>query len=322
MRRALRLAGIIVLGTIGIVIALWCVGALWFAPLPPWLAATLVAGYLMALAVAWRRPRVRPFIAGATLAVIVAHLALVRPSHQRDWSPDQARLPQVTLVGAQATIAGSRHCRYRAVDDYDVAYERATWDLDAVASAWFIVEPFATRPAAHTFLSFGFDDGRYLAVSVEIRKQRGETFSPLAGMFRRYELMYVLGDERDLIGVRVLHRHDEVFLYPLRVTRAQARALLGDVLARVAAIEMAPEHYHTFLNSCSVNIARHVDRLWPGRVPWRAEVFLPADADRLVLELGLIDSDLPLAECRARHRVDPLAAADLGAGFSTAIRRR
>ncbi len=323
MRRVLRIVGLVVLSVIGLALALWCVGALWFAPLPTWLTSVLVAGYVIALVGAWRLPRARPLVVGASLAVIAAHLALVVPSHHRDWSPDQARLPQVTIAGAQATIDGVRDNRYRAVDDYDVRWQRATYDLDGVASAWFIVEPFGTPPAAHTFLSFGFDDGRFLAVSPEIRKERGESFSPLGGMFRRYELMYVLGSERDLIGLRVLHRRDEVFVYPLRATRDECRALLSDVLARVATIEATPEHYHTLWNSCSVSIVRHVDRLWPGLVPWRTEVFLPADSDRLALELGLIDSELPLAECRARHRVDPaVAAATLDDAFSAAIRRR
>jgi len=323
VRRALRLAGQVVAALIGLVLALWCVGALWFAPLPTWMPPLLVAGYAIAVACALRVRRVRPLVVGASLAVIAAHLALVLPSHHRDWSPDQVRLPHVSIAGSVATIDGVRDNRYRAVDDYDARWQSGMYDLDAVASAWFIIEPFGAGPAAHTFLSFGFDDGRFLAVSPEIRKERGESFSPLGGMFRRFELMYVLGTERDLIGLRVLHRRDEVFVYPLRATRAQCRALLTDVLERVAAIEATPEHYHTLANSCSVSIARHVDRLWPGVVPLRSEVFLPADSDRLALELGLIDSVLPLAGCRARHRIDPaVAAASLDDGFSAAIRRR
>ena len=41
------------------------------------------------------------------------------------------------------------------------------------------------RAGAHTFLSFGFEDGRRLAISVEVRRERGESFSPLRGLLRQ-----------------------------------------------------------------------------------------------------------------------------------------
>ena len=66
---------------------------------------------------------------------------------------------------------------------------------------------------AHTLVSFGFDDGQYLAVSVEARRQDWQSYSPLWGLFRSYELMFVLGDERDLVRLRTNIRRERVYLY-------------------------------------------------------------------------------------------------------------
>jgi hypothetical protein len=62
------------------------------------------------------------------------------------------------------------------------------------------------RALAHTMLSFGFEDGDYLGVSVEVRLEKGETYRPTLGLFGQFELIYVIADERDLIRVRTEYR--------------------------------------------------------------------------------------------------------------------
>ena len=123
-------------------------------------------------------------IALALLAAYALLVLLVRPSNDRDWNADQARLATAEISGDQVQVHNVRNARYRSVDDFDVYWEERRYDLARLDSVWFIVEPFADwRGPAHTFLSFGFDDGEFLAISVEIRKERGESFSPplLAG---------------------------------------------------------------------------------------------------------------------------------------------
>jgi hypothetical protein len=174
---------------------------------------------------------------------------------------------------------------------------------------------------AHTFLSFGFEGGDYLAVSVEIRKEAGEAFSPWRGLYRNYELMYVLGDERDLVQLRTEQRRDTVYLYPLKASRERMRAMLLDVLGRAEALARAPEFYHSLLNNCATNIARHANRIHPGLVPYSWHLQLPGYADAKVLELGLIDFEGTLAQARERFRIDERAHRAAGAAdFSARIR--
>jgi hypothetical protein len=319
LRRALRVLAWVLLAPW----LAWCAGALWFGPWP-WpvrLAVALAVAAVLVWAV--RRRRLLPMAASVAGLLTCAWCALVHPRGDRpDWSPDQARMPEVVVDGSQVTVRQVRDCRYRTVDDYDARWEERRYDLDRIASVWFVVEPFSSgSPAAHTFLSFGFDGGDYIAVSVEIRKRIGEHFSPVAALFRRYELMYVIADERDAIAVRLLHRHHAVYLYPLRATRPQARQLFADMLARADALRTRPEFYDTLTNTCTTNIVAHVNAIWPGTVPLRREILLPGNADRLAYELGMIACDEPFPACRERCRIDAQGAGDeRDPGFSRRIR--
>ncbi|MCB1613890.1 MAG: DUF4105 domain-containing protein, partial [Xanthomonadales bacterium] len=134
-----------------------------------------------------------PSLALGLLAVLaLAWLALllwVQPSNQREWSPDQAQLATAVIDGDSLTIRNVRNARYHSTSQYVVFWEQRHYDLKRLDSVWFVVEPFTDwRGPAHTFLSFGFDDGQYLAISVEIRKELGESFSPWLGLLRQYEL--------------------------------------------------------------------------------------------------------------------------------------
>jgi len=325
IRRLRRRGGSVLLAIGGVVALLWCVGALWYAPWPPLVAAVCVAALLGSVLVValWGGPRERWGVAIGVLVILVAWHLLVRPSGARAWSSDQAVMPAVRRMGDQVVVSGVRDCRYRSVDDYDVVLTERTYDLTTVTSAWFVVEPFSAGSlAAHTFLSFGFADGRFLAISVEIRREQGEHYSPLAGMFRRYELMYVIADERDLIGLRAVHRRDPVHLYPVRAEPHQIRDLLADLLNRAERLRSEPEFYNTLTNTCTTNLVDHVDRQWPGRVPLSLWVWLPGRSDRLAYDLGLIATDQPFDQVRERHRIDDRVRQVIDAAdFSAAIRK-
>ena len=291
-------------------LSLWCVGAMWFlGPGPRLLRAT--AAVLVAAATPWafRRARSRLGVSAAFLAfagAVALAWHLTTPKLQRNWAPEVATLTHTTFEQDRVHVAGVRFCKYRDADDFDVEHENRTYDLNALASVEFLVEPFGPISGiAHTLLTFGFDGGEYLAISVEVRRERGVAYHPIAGLFRQYELIYVIGDERDLIKVRTNHRRDEVYLYPIRTTPAQRRALLLDMLERANRLRVEPEFYNSLTSTCTTNIVDHINRLAEGNIPFSYRVFLPGFADELAWDLGLIDTDLPFPEARRRFRIDP-----------------
>ena len=240
-----------------------------------------------------------------TAGVLAFLLFGPRPSNDRNWTPDQERLAWAEIDGRQVRVHNIRQARYRSVADYDVAWEDRSYDLDRLRSAWFVVEPFGDRKGpAHTLMSFGFDEDDYLAISVEIRKEKGEEFSPWKGLARQYELIYVIGDERDLIQLRTNHRRDQVFLYPVRAPRERIEQMFVGMLRRANQLRQKPEFYNTLTNTCTTNIVDHVNELVPGRVPFSYKVLLPGYSDELAYDLGLIDTELPFSEARRHFRID------------------
>lgn len=248
---------------------------------------------------------------------------LVRPSNDRDWAPDMVRLPTAQFRGDSVTVANVRNNLYRSVDDFDVRWEERHYDLRQLESVWFVVEPFSGVPGpAHTFVTFGFRNGEFVGISVELRRERGEHFSPIKGLLRQYELAYVVADERDLIGLRANHRRDSVYLYPVRTTPERMRALFTAMLTRANALAERPEFYNTLTSTCTTNIVSHINDIAPRRVPLSYKVLLPAFADELAYDIGLLDTSLPFEEMRAAHRINRAAAefADRP-DFSAGIRR-
>jgi hypothetical protein len=213
-----------------------------------------------------------------------------KPSNNREWTPDQAVMAEAEITGDTAKIHNIRNCRYRTIDDYDLAYYDKTFDLKKIKSVDFIVVPFNDIPGiAHTMISFGFENDEHLVTSVEIRKEKGEKYDPIKGFMRQYELIYVLGDERDLIPKYANHYLCEVYVYRSTATPEQAKELFVDVINRVDKLREQPEFYNTVSNNCTTNIRRHINHLKPDVVPYDYRVLLPGYSDSLAYDLGLIE---------------------------------
>lgn len=266
-------------------------------------------------------------LAALLLSLVLPMLAsagckVVTPSNSRDWSPDQAVLPFAEFSGDQVLVHNVRNCTYLTVEDFVIDHHDRQIDLNQVSSVWFIVIPFKDMPSvAHTMMSFGMDNGEHLGVSVEIRKEKNEKYGPVRGFMRQYELMYVLGEESDLLWLCANARKDDVYLYRTIANRDQARALLVDVLGRVNKLYHEPEFYDTLTNNCTNNIARHVNRLSPQRIPYDYRVLLPGYADQLAYDLGLIDTRHSFEETKRLALITPRAQAVTDRSqFSQAIR--
>lgn len=269
------------------------------------------------------KPLVLALVAVAALAVIGA-AALVRPSNDRPWLPGQAVLAYASFERDSVTIHNMRNFTYGPDGAAVRAYENRAYDLDAIETVWFVLAPFErdNRGPAHTFLSFGFADSQYVAISVEARREVGEEYSLLRGLLRRYEILYVIGDERDLIGLRTNVRGDDVYVYPIRTSRENVRRLFVEMLERANRLRAQPEFYNTLFNNCTTNILDHVNSVAPNRIPYGKEVLLPGYADELAQRLGLLDSSLPIEAARRRFLVNERARKYAGRpDFSTRIRQ-
>lgn len=271
-------------------------------------------------------PNVGWWVLCAVLVTLASGCKMVIPSNQRNWAPDQAKLPYTIYHpgGDEITIQNVRNCRYATENDYVVQHYDKTFKISDVQSVDFIVVPFDDTPSiAHTMLSFGLTDDRYIATSVEIRKEDHEEYSPWRGFFNQYELMYVIGDERDIINLSSNYYESQVYLYRTVASPEQSQKLLKDVLDRANKLAHKPEFYNTLTNNCTTNIVRHANQLAPKKIPFDMRVVLPGKSDEYAYELGLLDTSVPFEELKQRAKINDLAAKHrYSPDFSKLIRGR
>jgi hypothetical protein len=243
-------------------------------------------------------------VAGIALLTFAVGWSSVRPSHDRAWNAAQELMPSAQRDGDIVTIRNVRNFRWLDDGQAVPAWETRHYDLSRVESVWYVLTPFSRgwRGPAHAFVSFGFDDGRYLAISVEARREAGEEYSLLRGMMKRFEVMYVIGDERDLIHLRAA-RGDDVYVYPIRADRDQVRVMFENMLNRANTLNDSPEFYSTISNNCTSNLLVHVNVVARTRIPYGFRILLPGYSDQLAHRRGLIATDLPLDEARATFAV-------------------
>lgn len=271
------------------------------------------------------RKKLTLILLGIIAVVLIATWAFLAPSQDRNWSEEQFQLAQARFDGDTVHVSGVRNFLWQGDTTFAPMWEERDYRLDQVATAWYILVPFSTnwRGPAHSFVSFGFDDGRYLALSVEARREQGEIYGIVTGMLRRFELIYIVGDEKDLIGRRAASGLDQVFLYPIKADRAAVRGMLKGMLDRVNKLHAEPEFYNTVTNNCTVNLVKHVNDVAPGfmsAASWR--IALPGYSDVIAHRLGLIDSTLPIEQARKQFQITEKARAALGRpDFSSLIRQ-
>ena len=258
-----------------------------------------------------RRPfaKIAMLAVAIIIAICVVALATIQPRADRRWAPEHAVMAHADVRGDSVHLQRMRNFAYTTETQFTPAYFDRTYDLNKLETVWFIVTPFSKRwrGPAHTFVSFGFSDSQYVAVSVEARREPGEVYGPVTGLFKRFEMIYVIGDERDLIGSRAVYGGYDVYVYPIRTTPARARALFTEMLARANTLAAQPEFYNTLTNNCTSNIVDHVNHLVPHAVPHGLRTILPGYADGVAYSLGLIDNSISLDEARRRFRVNDQA---------------
>src|ERR1700692_4961801 len=190
---------------------------------------------------------------------VVAWWISIRPSHDRDWRPEVAVMPRALIDGDRVHLTGPRNFDYRTRNDFTVRYEEREVLLSHLIALDFYVSYFTEGPVGHTFLSFIFDNVPPLSISIETRPEVGEGFAPVASLFKQFELIYVVGDERDLVRVRTNYRGEPVYLYRLNTSADDARRLLLVYLGRINELADHPEFYNLLTNSCTINIVRYAN---------------------------------------------------------------
>lgn len=307
MRLALRViwSGLLTLVILGS--GAWGTLFIWYAaPGGTW-ASGMLAGLFATFATAAvlairRRQSVVPLAYALAFVALVVAFDAIQPHTDRDWAFDVAHPLTAEISGDRVTLHNVRDFDWRSQTDAVRNWETRVYDLGRLDSLDVINSYWSGRTIAHTLVSFGFLDGRHVAVSIEIRRERDETYSDLAGFFRRYELITIGADERDIVRLRTTVRREDVELYAIQATPEQIRALFVDVLRQANEVASEPTFYNSLVANCTTVLfgaARTVDPNLP--LDWR--IILNGYLPDYLYDNRLVDTRLSFRELRARGSV-------------------
>ncbi|MEM8838525.1 MAG: DUF4105 domain-containing protein [Pseudomonadota bacterium] len=219
------------------------------------------------------------------------------PLHQGKVSPE--------INGDIATIANFRDALHSAGKASTPRWTTAEFDLDKLVSSEVILQPFGTSKATeHVLLSFRFDDGRHIAVSMEARRTSWESFDALAGFFRHDQIYPVIGTERDLLWKRLARAEPfEMKLFPLKAPPDQLRIYFRRILDFASDVKRAPEFYSTLTESCMTTLIKLAPEVFES-VPWYDyRRWVPGYSLGLFQELGLVDNSMSEEELSERNKL-------------------
>lgn len=331
MNKSLRAAGYLLGATALIFITLWGSFALYFSeleqssPLNSILSVIFgLAGFwaLASIIFKWQRAKA---ITVYSLFVIVLMIwwNSIEPSNNRNWQTDVEQLAWADIQGDLVTVHNIRNFDYNSETDYTPTYYNKTYDLSKLTSVDLIAVYWMGPAIAHTFLSFGFENGDYLAISIETRKEKSESYSTIKGFFKQYELYYVVADERDVIRLRTNYRKnppEDVYIYRAQGPIENARRLFMAYMQRLNHLKEQPEFYNTLVDNCTTGIwfNTHIN---PGRVPLSWKILASGYVPEYLYETGRLDQSLSFAELQDLSLVNERAQlADKDTGFSQRIR--
>ena len=322
----MKIAARILIGVVVTATTIWGVAMLYFSPLlaEPWragAAGAYAAITLLAFLFLPRRGRTL-LISLCAFALLVFLFFQIPASNERDWQTDVSVTPHATIKGDSITIHGVRNFAYRTETDFTPRWETRTYDLSKLDSIDLIAVYWAGKAIAHIMVSFGFAGKDYLAVSIETRKEKGESYSTLAGFFRQYELYYVVADERDVVGVRTTYRQpqEDVYIYRVKGPLKNARRVFLDYLKGMNELHERPSYYNTLTTNCTTSILMHT-RMNPESPPMSWKILLSGYVPDYLYELGRLDTTHSFVELERLSRVNERAhAAGADAAFSQRIR--
>ena len=326
LRRFVRWIGFALLAIAILLIGVWCSIGIWYrcpggeAVRGLLAAASLAFAVVVVACLATTRRWLALAVYAASFALFLAWWTTITPTNDRNWTPDVARTVTATVDGDRLVVNDVRNFTWRSDTDFDQRWEQRTYNLSRLTNVDLIMSYWMGEAITHTIVSFGFDDGARLAFSIETRKEIGEGYSSVAGFFKQFELAVVAGDERDVVRVRSNVRGEDVRIYRLRMTPANARVLLREYVEEANDLAREPRFYNTLTANCTNLVFDMVRMIHPG-LPLDIRVVLSGYLPNYAYDLGATDTSVSFERLRELAKIhDNAVQADTDPLFSARIR--
>ena len=321
--RVIRWVTALLILLVAIIAVAWAFGAVWFDA--PFGNANKVLAGVLAVLSAMALVFVRPFWRKLGILVVLFAGVLIwwltlSPTNDSDWQPDVAQKAWADIQGDEVMLHNVRNCDYRTETDYTSHWETRTVRISQITGIDLAVDYWGSPWIAHPIVSFQFADAPPLCFSIETRKKLGQTYSTIGGLYRQFELIYIVADERDVIRVRTNYRKEDIYLYHTTISPAQARERFLEYIHSLNALRNKPRWYNAITTNCTTSIrTQHPPN---ERLPWDWRILLNGKADEMLYQdHALATGGLSFSELKQRSLINERArAADQDPNFSRIIR--
>lgn len=254
--------------------------------------------------------RPRKFIVSTLIGILAviyiwSHLT---PSNDRDWKADVAKLGWAERNGDEITIHNVRDFNYRSETDFDENYVTKRVKLSELSSLELFASYWDGMTIAHIFVSFGFANNEHVAFSIEVRNTKSQGYSTTAGFFRNFELIYVVAEERDVVGLRTRFRqpNEEVHMFRLRYYKPNLEKFFLSYLQRLNSLAKKPEFYNTLTTNCTTQVLANAEgESTRFKYDWR--ILLSGYTPEYLYRIGNLDSSYSMAELMQKGLVNSRA---------------
>ena len=219
----------------------------------------------------------------------------IKPEQNRDWMPEvseRVTYERDTNNPDLITFTNVRNFDWHTDKEATEHWDTRTIDMSKLSGVDVTNSYWMGPLIAHTLVSFRFEDDRPLAFSFEIRKENGESFSALAGFFRRFELSLIAAEERDIIYTRTNARGEQVYLFPVsNLQQHEVKSLFESYLTAADELNAKPAWYNTLMSNCT-NIIFYMARIVSGdRLPWDYRIWVSGWLPNYLYEVGMLDAN-------------------------------
>ena len=319
--KVLRFFACALAGLAAFLCAIWAIGALYFdfPKASPFAAIVFVTAVLIGVVFVRGKLLKLGIVFGAG-ALVTAWWLTLKPSNDCAWQPDVAQQAWADVQGDEVTFHNVRNSDYRTETDYTPHWETRTVRFSQITGIDLAVDYWGSPWIAHPIVSFQFADAPPLCFSIETRKKVGQTYSTIGGLYRQFELTYIVADERDVIRVRTNYRKEDIYLYHTTISQARARERFLEYIHSLNALRNKPRWYNAITTNCTTSIrTQHPPN---ERLPWDWRILLNGKADEMLYQdHAFATGGLSFTKLKQRSLINERArAADQDPNFSRIIR--
>lgn len=251
-----------------------------------------------------RKPRLLLWVPVVTLGGLLLLTAMRSPSLEREWDEDVRVLAGVELSGdGTVRLTDVRDWAYAVDTVLSRSYFDARFDPRDIVDLWMYEQILDERGLiAHTFIVFEFDStygpARFLGISVETRRESGETYSLIGGMLRSFEVTHIWATERDLVARRVQYLDYPLRRYRLNLPEDSRARVFTQFARETRDLASQPQWYNTVTRNCTSSLIQYANGSRPGALPWHYSWIFTGKVDEYLAELGYLDPHSMVAVTR------------------------